>query len=211
MTPLKYTLAALALLVAPVPALAESHSATTTAAPTDAAPAVIEMTLGNPDSAVTVTEYASFTCGHCANFHSNQFKKLKADYIDTGKINFVYRDVYFDRVGLWAAMVARCDADRIFGVSDLIYTKQSEWMDSRDPVQLAENLKKIGKIAGLSGDAVDACMKDADNAKALVDWFQTNVDADDISATPTLLINGEKHENMPYKDLKAILDEKLGS
>ncbi len=67
-----------------------------------------EMSIGNPDAAVTVIEYASFTCPHCASFHASSFKQLKADYIDTGKINFIYRDVYFDRLGLWAAIVARC-------------------------------------------------------------------------------------------------------
>ena len=61
-----------------------------------------DMSIGNPDSTVTVIEYASFTCPHCAAFHADNFKKLKADFIDTGKINFVHREVFFDRFGLWA-------------------------------------------------------------------------------------------------------------
>ena len=108
-------------------------------------------------------------------------------------------------------MVARCESDRFFGVSDLIYTKQSEWLNSKDPVTLAANLRKMGNIAGLEEDTLKACMEDGDKAKALVDWFQANANADNIDATPTLIINGEKHENMPYSELKAILDGKLGS
>ncbi len=69
---------------------------------------IIEMTLGNPDAPVTVVEYASFTCPHCASFHEGPFQELKKNFIDTGKINFVYREVYFDRYGLWASMIARC-------------------------------------------------------------------------------------------------------
>ncbi|MGB1209346.1 MAG: thioredoxin domain-containing protein, partial [Paracoccaceae bacterium] len=65
-------------------------------------PVVQDMILGNPDAPIEVIEYASYTCPHCASFHANQFKQLKENYIDTGKIKFVYREVYFDRPGLWA-------------------------------------------------------------------------------------------------------------
>ena len=64
--------------------------------------------LGDPKAPITLIEYASFTCPHCANFHAKNFAKLKSEYIDTGKVNFTYREVYFDRYGLWAAMIARC-------------------------------------------------------------------------------------------------------
>ena len=67
-----------------------------------------DMILGDPEAPVEVIEYASYTCPHCASFHANQYKELKENYIDTGKIRFVYREVYFDRFGLWASMIARC-------------------------------------------------------------------------------------------------------
>ena len=70
---------------------------------------IVEMAIGNPDATVTVIEYASYTCPHCANFHNGPYKQLKADYIDTGKINFVYREVYFDRFGLWASAIGCAD------------------------------------------------------------------------------------------------------
>ena len=69
---------------------------------------VVEMALGAEDAPVTVIEYASFTCPHCRNFHQNTFKQVKENYVDTGKVRFIYREVYFDRFGLWAGMVARC-------------------------------------------------------------------------------------------------------
>ena len=85
-----------------------------------------EMVLGNEEAPVTVIEYASFTCPHCASFHSQVFKDLKSNYIDTGKIKFVMREVYFDRYGLWASIVARCDGTaRFFGISDMLFEKGS--------------------------------------------------------------------------------------
>lgn len=172
---------------------------------------VVEMTLGSDDAPVTVVEYASYTCPHCATFHNGQFKQLKAEYVDTGKVRFVYRDVYFDRFGLWAAMVARCEPSKFFGVTDLLYQQQSEWIaGGSDPALIAENLRRIGRLAGLENDQLEACLADNENAQTLVAWYQANAEADDVSSTPTLIIDGEKHGNMAYPALKAILDEKLG-
>lgn len=173
---------------------------------------VQEMAMGPEDAKVTVIEYASFTCPHCASFHANQFKKLKADYIDTGKIRFVYRDVYFDRYGLWAAMVARCGGqERFFGITEMLYDQQREWIgDGQDPVAIADRLRKIGKVAGLEDDQLEACLTDNQKAKTLIAWYQKHAGEDDISSTPTLVINGEKQSNMPYDELSAAIDEALG-
>ncbi|MFK7939341.1 MAG: DsbA family protein [Roseovarius sp.] len=172
---------------------------------------VQEMSMGNPDAKVTVTEYASFTCPHCARFHEGQFKELKADYIDTNQINFVYRDVFFDRYGLWASMVARCGGqDRFFGIADMIYEQQRDWIgDGQDPVAIADRLRTIGKVAGLGSDQLEACLNDNDKAKALVAWYQQNAEADGIRSTPTLVINGTSYNNMAYDELKALIDEEL--
>ena len=172
---------------------------------------IVEMSLGNPEADVTVIEYASFTCPHCADFHADQFKKLKTDYIDTGEINFIYRDVYFDRFGLWASMLARCGGEeRFFGLTSVIYDKQKEWIGSGDPVSIANELRKIGKVAGLDEDRIEQCLADQDKAKALVAWYQKNAEEHDVNSTPSLVINGEKYSNMAYDELKAIIDEKLG-
>lgn len=174
---------------------------------------VREMRIGNPDSTVTVIEYASFTCPHCANFHSENFKKLKADYIDTGKINFIYRDVYFDRFGLWAAIVARCGEgaeNRFFGIADMLYAKQRDWA-SRDnsPQQIVDQLRTIGKTGGLTDAQLDACFTDSDKAEALYALYIQNSEADGIDSTPSFVINGKKYSNMPYDQMKDILDAAL--
>jgi len=170
---------------------------------------IVDMTLGAESSKVTIVEYASFTCPHCANFHKGPFKELKAEYLDTDKVTFIYRDVYFDRFGLWASMVARCAGpEKFFGISDMIYNQQREWTDG-EPVKIADNLRRIGKVAGIAPDQVEACLNDSEKAKALVAWYQKNAEADDVNSTPTLVINGKKYNNMNYADLKAIIDEKL--
>lgn len=172
---------------------------------------IVEMIMGADDAPITIIEYASFTCPHCAKFHETVLKPLKADYVDTGKVKFVFRDVFFDRYGLWASMVARCGGqERFFGMTDLLMETQSEWSRAGDPVAISDALRKTGRLAGLQDDAIQACLQDEDKAKALISWYQTNAAADEIQSTPTLIIDGEKHSNMSYADLRKILDEKLG-
>ncbi len=172
---------------------------------------ITEMVLGDPDAPVEVIEYASYTCPHCATFHANQFKELKENYIDTGRIRFVYREVYFDRFGLWASMVARCDGstDRFFAVTDQIYENQREWTASGDPAVMVEEFKKYAKIAGMEAADLDACMEDAAYAQGLVEWYEANAEADGIRSTPSFIIDGESYSNMSYEDFAAVLDEKL--
>ena len=171
---------------------------------------VEEMALGEADAPVTVIEYASFTCPHCATFHEQVFPDLKADYIDTGDIRFVHREVYFDRYGLWAGMVARCGGEeRYFGIADLIYERQREWTQG-EPTEVVASLRRIGKTAGLTDEQLDACLSDGQKAQTLVAWYQENAQEDGIEATPTFMIDGEKYSNMPYADFAEILDGKLG-
>lgn len=168
---------------------------------------VPDMIMGAADAPITVIEYASFTCPHCAAFHANQFQQLKTNYIDTGKVRFIYREVYFDLFGLWASMVARCGGDlRFFGIADLIYTRQSEWTASRDPETINQALRTLGKTAGLDDVVLDKCLEDEEFAQTLVAWYQENTERDDVSSTPTFLIDGTKYSNMNYADFAAILD-----
>ncbi|MGV6839853.1 MAG: DsbA family protein [Planktomarina sp.] len=177
----------------------------------EAQAAVQEMVLGNPESTVTVTEYASFTCPHCANFHNGPFKQLKADYIDTGKIKFVFREVYFDRFGLWASIVARCGGEeKFYGVSDLLFAQMREWA-SGGPQEIAGKLRTIGLTAGLTEGQLDACFTDGDKAQALVEWYEQNAKADGIRSTPSFVINGKLYSNMSYEDFKGVLDGLLDS
>jgi protein-disulfide isomerase len=171
---------------------------------------VVDFGLGPIDAKVKIIEYASFTCPHCARFHSDVYPKLKTDYIDTGKIRFEYREVYFDRYGLWAGMIARCGGEmRYFGILDILFDTQKEWAGSDDPAAVAENLKKIGRTAGLEDAAMDACLQDKPMAEAMLAHYQTNFAADGIEGTPTFMINGTKHSNMAYDDMKSIIDAEL--
>ena len=174
-------------------------------------PEVVEMTMGNPDAPITLTEYASFTCPHCRTFHERVFGELKENYIDTGKVHFVYREVYFDKFGLWAAMVARCGGtEKYFGIADLLYKKQSEWLATRNDSGIAADLRKLGLTAGIAPDQLDACLSDGALAQALVAEYQKNANADEVTSTPTLFVDGTKYSNMSYTELSAILDEALG-
>ncbi|MCB2135745.1 MAG: DsbA family protein [Rhodobacteraceae bacterium] len=187
-------------------AVAQEATATSEAA------MVPDMVLGQAEAPIEVIEYASFTCPHCRNFHDTVFGELKANYIDTGKIRFVYREVYFDKYGLWAAMVARCGgAEKYFGISDLIYEGQRDWLAPGEDAGIAANLRKIGLKAGLSGEAIDACMKDNDMAKAMVGTYQANATKDEINSTPSFVINGQKYSNMSYEEFAKTLDEKLAN
>lgn len=171
--------------------------------------AVQEMVLGAEDAPITMIEYASYTCPHCRRFHEGTFKELKADYIDTGKVRFIYREIYFDRFGLWASIIARCgEGDKFFGITDVIYAKQSEWAQG-SPQEIVDNLRRIGLVAGLTADQVDQCMSDGDNAQMLYAWFLQNSEADEVQSTPSFIIDGQKHGNMSYDEMRAILDAKL--
>ncbi len=171
---------------------------------------VPDMVLGNPDAAATLIEYASFTCPHCKNFHANVFDQLKADYIDTGKIKFVYREVYFDRFGLWAGLVARCGgAERYFGIADLLYEGQADWIGDGAPATVAANLRKIGLTAGMGAEEIEVCLNDGTQAEAMVAAFQKYAGEDEINSTPSFVINGTKHSNMDYAEMKALLDAAL--
>lgn len=172
-------------------------------------PEVLEMSKGNPDSGVTLIEYASFTCPHCRSFHANVMPQLTRDYIDTGLINFVYREVYFDRYGLWAGMVARCGGPlRYFGIVDLLYAQQSEWTQG-SPAEIAENLKRIGRTAGITNDELDACMTDAAMAEAMIATYEANMEVHEIPGTPAFILNDELHGNMNFTDMSALLDSAI--
>jgi protein-disulfide isomerase len=174
---------------------------------------IVDMVQGQADAPVEIIEYASYTCPHCASFHADQYPQLKADYIDTGKVRFIYREVYFDRFGLWASMMARCGGEmRFFGITEMLYDQQQEWIDGgTDPAAIADNLRTIGLTAGIEPAALDACMADATTAQTLVAWFEENATRDDVTSTPTLLIDGTKYSNMSYADLSVLIEERLAA
>lgn len=180
----------------------------------DAAPAQAEtlpdIALGAEDAPLTVVEYASFTCGHCANFHAENWPKLKAEYVDTGKVRFVQRDVYFDQPGLWAGVLARCGGDdKYYAVSDMLFDEQKEWLAGGTGEEIAANLRKIGLKAGMTEEQMTACWEDTAKAEQLIATFQANATADEVEATPTFIIGGEKVSNQPWDSMKEVIEAKL--
>ena len=165
-------------------------------------------TLGNEQAPVTIIEYASLTCPHCADFANNTFEALKTKYIDTGKVHFVYRDFPFDQAGLRAAMMARCAGpDHFFGFIAVLFKSQLSWAESKSPL---DELAKIGRLGGLSKEQFDDCMND----KALMDGILNGrLEAErklEVKATPTFIINGVKYEGyMPIEEFDKILEPLL--
>ena len=177
----------------------------------EAIKSIAEMVQGDQDAPIEMIEYASFTCPHCATFHADVYPKIKINYIDKGLVKFIYREVYFDKYGMWASMIARCaGADRFFGMTDQIYRKQSNWARAESDVAIVTQLRKIGLLAGLDESQLSSCLQDGVKLRALVEWYSENAKRDEIKSTPTLIINGEKHSNQSYEQLTEILDEILG-
>ena len=171
-----------------------------------------DMVLGAEDAPVTIIEYASYTCPHCATFHEGSFKQLKKDYIDTGKVKFIYREVYFDRYGLWASMIARCGGpEKFFGITDLIFAGQSDWARAGDASTIVDELRKIGRLAGIENETLEACLQDGAKAQTLVAWYQEKTEADGIDSTPSFIINGKPVANQSYADFSAAIDAELGN
>ncbi len=178
-----------------------AYSAMPAFAQSDEAVVLEEMSIGAEDAPITMIEYASFTCPHCKNFHSDVLPLITENYIDTGKVRMIYRGIYFDRLGLWADMLARCGGpDRYFGITSMIYEKQREWTSADNAVGVVDNLYAIGRLAGMNQADMEACMQDNEIAQAMVQSSTENAEADGVNSTPTFVINGKTISNMPYSD-----------
>lgn len=171
----------------------------------------IEMVLGDANAPITVIEYASYTCPHCASFHRETYKPLKENYVDTGKIQFIFREVYFDKYGLWASLIARCAGpDAFFPVTDMLLGSQMIWARAGDDLAVIGELKKLARVAGMADEKIEACLQDQDKVTSLVEWYKANAEADGVRSTPSFLINGTLYENMSYEAFSTLLDDKLG-
>jgi protein-disulfide isomerase len=150
-----------------------------------------DMALGPANASVTITEYASMTCPHCAAFNEAVFPKIKSAYIDSGKVRYVFREFPLDIKAAAGSMLARCiakeDAGKYFAVIDMLFKQQNDWVTKNT----TETLTRIGKQAGLSQQAVEACLKD----QALLDKIAADQkfasDVLKVNSTPTFFVNGE--------------------
>ena len=163
--------------------------------------------LGDPAAPVTILEYSSLTCPHCANFHKETLPKVKAEWIDTGKAKLVYRNFPLDRLALYAAMTASClPSDRAyFALLDILFKTQDRWARAEDP--LAE-LGAMARTAGLSEEGFQACIADQELADRILQQRLDGTKAFDIQATPTFVVNGKKVSGaLPYEQFEKTLNE----
>lgn len=164
-----------------------------------------DFTIGSPDAPVTLIEYASLTCPHCARFHTVVLPKLKKEYVDTGKVRVVYRDFPLDGMALRASALARCAGrERFFGFLDLLFKRQAVWAQSPSPMSA---LGEIAALGGLSDEDLAACFRDD---KLLKEIAKQKLEAEqvfNVNSTPSFVINGRKFTGeSSYEGLKAAID-----
>ncbi len=146
--------------------------------------------LGDPKAPVTIIEYASATCSHCADFYVKTFPTLKKTYIDTGKVHFIFREFPFEPVATAAFMLARCmPPDKYEAMIGTLFETQRAWAFGGDP---AAGLLTIAKQAGMSQDEFEKCLSDKDLAEKIQESARYGNQELGINATPTFFINGKK-------------------
>ena len=159
---------------------------------------------GSPNAPITVFEFFSFTCPHCADFAANTFPEIKKNWIDAGKVKWVYRDYPLDRNALKAAMVARCaPPDRYPGFFETLFAQQANWGMMDDP---APALKRIALLGGITAEQFDKCINDDALSKQIVAAEYDAQKKYGVDSTPTFFVNGKKAVGeMPYDQFAKLL------
>ena len=169
-----------------------------------------ERSLGKSDAPITLIEYSALTCPHCADFHKAVLPRLKADYIDTGKVRLIFREFPFSQVGIRAAMAARClPPEKYYDFVQALFDTQKTWADAPNGDQLVQ---QMAGFAGLSLEQYTACVG---NERILNHVLQMRVDATnnfEINSTPTILIQGALERIVgaqPYATFTEMIDRQL--
>lgn len=169
--------------------------------------ALPDKVLGNADAPVTIVEYASMTCPHCAHFHETTLPELKTKYIDTGKARLILREFPFDPRAEAGFMLARCSGDKYYAMVDVLFKQQQNWAS----VQNAKDaLLQISKLAGFSQESFEACLTDQkllDDVRAVQ---KRGADEFKVDSTPTFFINGNTYKGaLTIEEMSAIIDGML--
>ena len=169
--------------------------------------ALPEMSLGKADAPVTIVEYASMTCPHCARFHEDTLPALTTKYIDTGKVRMIFREFPFDPLAEAGFMLARCSKDNYFPMVDVLFKQQQNWAASQNP---KDALLQISKLAGFTQESFEACLTDQkllDDIRAVRARGEKDFKVD---STPTFFINGNVYKGaMSIEEMSAIIDGML--
>ena len=155
-----------------------------------------DLAMGPPDAKVVVIEFASMTCGHCADFHKNVWPEFKKKYIDTGKVRFIFREFPLDNLAAAASMLARCaGGDKTFPLIEVLFEKQADWAFAKgNPVP---KLFELAKQAGFTQESFDKCLTDQKLLDNIQDGRKRASDVYGVSSTPTFFINGKRLSGGP--------------
>ena len=164
--------------------------------------------LGRADAPVTLTEYASFTCRHCAALHRGALVQIKKEYIDTGRVRLIYRDFPLDQIAEAASMMARCAApNRYFPLVQILYRSQLNWARARNP---SAALAQIGRLAGISQKSFDACMSNQSLYYSVINSRNTASKDKQVRSTPTMFLGDEMIQGeLTAARLRVMLDDAL--
>ena len=159
--------------------------------------------LGAADAPITMIEYSSLTCPHCAAFHEGALPQIKKQWVAEGKVKLVFRHFPLDGLGLRAAAVANCiDGDRHFAFLDLLFENQQRWSRSPEPLKV---LSQYARLAGLSQERFDACVSDREEMDKILVRAEEGRTNYNVQSTPTLIVNGEKVEGaQPFEKFESI-------
>jgi protein-disulfide isomerase len=160
--------------------------------------------LGNPEAPITIVEYASLTCPHCAHFANAVLPEIKKEWIDTGKVKLVLRDFPLDEPALRAAMITRCvSADRYYAFADAFFAAQESWVRSPD---YREALVRLAKLGGMGKEQFDTCLKNSELENKIVEGRLKATQGLDVNSTPTFFVNGTKLAGAPtVEELEKLL------
>ncbi len=166
-----------------------------------------DMVMGLATAPITIIEYASLTCPHCAAFHTGTFPQIKTEYIERGLVKFVYRDFPLDRAALWASQLARCSGpERYFSFLDVLFRQQANWARGNDAGQIQDNLKRLARLGGFTDASFDACLKDKSIETAVLEQSLKGEREFKISSTPTIIINGTRHTgSQTFEEIDKVL------
>ena len=186
--------------------------------PTETVPVDVDMVSGdiiqgNPESPVTVIEYASMTCSHCASFHKFTYPRLKENYIDTGKIQFVFREFPLDTYALEASLMARCGGkDRYFDIVHETFVRQEEWVLGRSPSTIRRKLMNIGADMGITEGMYETCQENEAIKKQIAAKAAQARTRYDVSGTPAIVINGKLFDQAPnYNNIARHIEDLLAN
>ena len=177
-------------------------------AQTDVDAALADRFVGSEDAPVTIIEYSSLTCPHCAAFHTGALPEIMDQYVKTGKVKFIVRDFPLDGRAAAASLLARCaPAERYFPLVDLMFKQQQKWSRSDDPLGA---LAEMGRFAGMGQSDIDACFRNEDLYAGILRKKDSYQDEFSIRSTPTFYINGEMMSgNQPFSEFKKIIESHL--